>query len=237
MAGSIQFIQDVILPSSNKKLKQQSTYGEFLQWLGLWILMSTRDGYDTCSFWSLKKIDMFDGSGFHHLTELMSRNCFKAILGALSYVDHDPPVLLDHFWEVQWFDCCMESKHGRKFLALFWINVIDESMSKWVNKYTCLGFMFVPRKPWPFGNEFDDADCADSDIIWQVELREGKDHLQHLGGKEHDEKGKTVGTLLHLTQPIHGVGRLVVLDSSFCVLQGLVELKKVGVFAHALIKK
>ena len=27
------------------------------------------------------------------------------------------------------------------------------------------------------------------------------------------------------------------MDSGFCVLQGLVELKKVGVFAHVLIKK
>ena len=43
------------------------------------------------------------------------------------------------------------------------------------------------------------AGCADSDIIWQIELREGKDHPQHLGGKEHDEKGTTVGTLLCLT--------------------------------------
>ena len=70
-----------------------------MQWLGLWILMSTRDGSDRHSFWSLTKIDMFDGSGFR-LTELMSRNRFEAILSALSYVDHDPPVLLDHFWEV-----------------------------------------------------------------------------------------------------------------------------------------
>ena len=52
----IQFIQDVILPPSNKKLKQQLTYGEFLQWLGLWILMSTRDGSDRCTFWSSKKL-------------------------------------------------------------------------------------------------------------------------------------------------------------------------------------
>ena len=43
----------------------------------------------------VRKIDMFDRSGFH-LTELMSRNCFEAILTALSYVDYDPPVLLDH---------------------------------------------------------------------------------------------------------------------------------------------
>ena len=46
-----------------------------------------------------------------------------------------------------------------------------------------------------------------------------------------------MGTLLRLTKPIHGTGKVFVLDSGFCVLQGLVELKKKGVFAHALIKK
>ena len=173
-----------------------------------------------------KKTDMFDGSGFH-LTELMSRNCFKAILSVLSDVDHDPPVLLDRFWEVRWLIDAWNQNMAENFLPS-WINVIDKSMSKWVNECTCPGFMFVPRKPWPFGNEFRDAGCADSDIIWQVKLREGKDCPQHLGGKQHDGKGKTVGTLLCRTQPIHRAGRLVVLDSGFCVLQGLVELKKVG---------
>ena len=33
------------------------------------------------------------------------------------------------------------------------------------------------------------------------------------------------------------IWKLVVLDSGFCVLQGLVELKKLGVFAHALTNK
>ena len=118
-----------------------------------------------------------------------------------------------------------------------WINTIDESMSKWLNEYTCPGFMCVPRKPWRFGNEYHDAGCALSDIIWQVDLREGKDCLRHLGEKTHDEKGKTIGVLLRLTEPVWGTGKLVVLDSGFCVLQGLVELKKKGVYTHALIKK
>ena len=72
-------------------------------------------------------------------------------------------------------------------------------------------------------------------MIWQLEIREGKDQPRELP-KEHNNKGKTVGTLLHLTKPIHRSGKLVVLDSGFCVLQGLVELKKLGVYAHALIK-
>ena len=73
--------------------------------------------------------------------------------------------------------------------------------------------MYVPRKPWQFGNEWHDASCADSNIIWQVELREGKDCQQHLGNKEHDNKGKMVGTLLQLTRPIYGSGKVLVLDS------------------------
>ena len=117
-----------------------------------------------------------------------------------------------------------------------WKNCLDESMSKWLNKYTCPGFMFVPRKPWPFRNEWHDIGCADTNVIWQLEIREGKDQPQELP-KQHDNKGKTVGTLLHLTKPIHGSGKLVVLDSGFCVLQGLVELKKLGVFAHAVTNK
>ena len=118
-----------------------------------------------------------------------------------------------------------------------WINAIDESMSKWLNEYTCPGFMCVPRKPWKFGNEYHDAGCTMSDVIWQVDLCKGKDCPQHIDKKEYDELGATVGTLLCLTKPVHGCGKVFVLDSGFCVLKALVELMKKGVFAHALIKK
>ena len=40
-------------------------YGEFLVWIGLWILMSTVDGADEHSFWSSQEIDPFDGMPFH----------------------------------------------------------------------------------------------------------------------------------------------------------------------------
>ena len=97
--------------------------------------------------------------------------------------------------------------------------------------------MFVPQKPWPFGNEYHDAGCADSDIIWALELHEGKDHPTQLNNKEFDKLGKTIGTLLHLTKPVWGSGKIFVLDSGFCVLKAIIELKKKGVVAAALIKK
>ena len=40
-----------------------------------------------------------------------------------------------------------------------------------------------------------------------------------------------------MLEPIIGIGNVVVLDSAFCVLKGIVELKKHGVYASALIKK
>ena len=39
-----------------------------------------------------------------------------------------------------------------------WKNCLDKSMSKWLNEFTCPGFMFVPCKPWSFGNEWHDMD-------------------------------------------------------------------------------
>ena len=98
------------------------------------------------------------------------------------------------------------------------MNCIDESMSKWVNEYTCPGFMFVPRKPWSFGDEYHDAGCAESDIIWSLELWEGKDWPTQLNNKPFDDLGKTVGTLLRLTEPVWGSGRVFVLDKQLDLL-------------------
>ena len=118
-----------------------------------------------------------------------------------------------------------------------WINCIDESMSTWINEYTCPGFMYIPRKPWKFGNEYHNAGCADSNIIWALDLREGKDWPQNLGHNEFENIGKTMGILLQLTKPVWSTGEVFVLDSGFCVLQAIVKLKKRGLFAAALIKK
>ena len=87
---------------------------------------------------------------------------------------------------------CWNKIMAKMFLPS-WMNCIDESMSKWVNEYTCPGFMFVPHKPWSFGNEYHDAGGAESDIIWLLELWEGKDQPPQLNNKPFDDLGKTVG--------------------------------------------
>ena len=72
--------------------------------------------------------------------------------------------------------------------------------------------------------------------MFAVELMEGKDKPPQVN-KEFSNRGKMVGLLLRLTRPIWHSSRIVILDSGFCVLKGIVELRKKGVFASALIKK
>ena len=54
--------------------------------------------------------------------------------------------------------------------------------------------------------------------------------------KEFDEKGKTAALLLRLCKPIFATGKVVILDSGFCVLAAIISLTQFGVFASAMIK-
>ena len=56
-----------------------------------------------------------------------------------------------------------------------YMNCLDESMSIWTNIFTSPGFMFVPHKPWPFGNEYHTICCCTSGIMWGIDLVKGKD--------------------------------------------------------------
>ena len=42
---------------------------------------------------------------------------------------------------------------------------------------------------------------------------------------------------LRLTKSLQGTGSIVVMDSGFCVVKAITELRKVGIYSHALIKK
>ena len=70
-------------------------------------------------------------------------------------------------------------------------------------------------------------------LMFAVELVEGKDAPKEIIWTL--TKG-TTGLLLILTQTLNNTGKVVVLDSGFCVLKSLVDLRKAGVFAAAVIK-
>ena len=69
-------------------------------------------------------------------------------------------------------------------------------MMKWINAYTYPGFMFVPQKALPFGNEWHTIACGMSRILFAVELVEGKDQPLEQPASQFENLGKTVGLLL-----------------------------------------
>ena len=107
-----------------------------------------------------------------HLGHLMSRKRFEVILKALSYTSHQCPAFRDRFWVV----CQILDAWNTNMMEQFtpsWVNCLDESMSTWTNKYSCPGWMFMPRKPWPFGNEYHTVCCSLSSILNRSLLSSG----------------------------------------------------------------
>lgn len=118
-----------------------------------------------------------------------------------------------------------------------WVNCLDESMMIWFCRWTCPGWMFVPRKPHPFGNEWHTLCCALSSILFVLILVEGKDKPRGAPAGRFSGESKTTSLLLNMCTTIFATGKVVILDSGFCVLNALIDLRKRGVFAAAVVKK
>ena len=191
---------------------------------------------DRRSWWSKKAIDAFLGSPFR-FHDFMSLRRFEEIMSCLRYASKQEPEFTDRFFEVRELSDSWNANMSDVFMPS-WINCLDESMMVWLNEYTAPGFMVVPRKPHPFGNEWHSICCVVSGIMWCVELVEGDDHPREMGKPEYQELGgATVGLMLRMTRSIWHTGMCVVMDSGFCVLKGILEIAKKGVYGAALIKK
>jgi hypothetical protein len=133
-------------------------------------------------------------------------------MSALTYTNLPPPPYQDKFHQIRQ----MLNEWNTRMASVFspsWISCLDESMSAWTSRWTCPGWMFVPLKPHPCGNEYHTIACGLSGILYAVELVEGKDAPPQLCMKPYDEMGKTVGLLLRLTRSLWGTGKVVILDS------------------------
>jgi hypothetical protein len=72
--------------------------------------------------------------------------------------------------------------------------------------------------------------------MFVMEIVEGKDHPPQVVPR-YSELGKTTGLMMRMLQNYFSTGWYVILDSGFCDLKALIQLKKVGMFACAVIKK
>ena len=101
-------------------------------------------------------------SATFRLHSIISRNRFDSILGALSFTNREVPYE-DGFLKMRQLEEAWNQNMAQQFLPS-WINVLDESMMEWFNKWSP-GFMCVGRKPQPFGNERHTICCALTSIL------------------------------------------------------------------------
>ena len=66
-------------------------------------------------------------------------------------------------------------------------------------------------------------------------MAEGRDRPTELPSDQRNKR--TAALLLQFCDIVKVSGRIVILDIVFCVLEGLIELRKMGIYANALIKK
>ncbi|KAL7502075.1 hypothetical protein ACHAXN_000162, partial [Cyclotella atomus] len=229
-----------VLNETNKAFADQRlnpiTLGELIRLLGLVLLMAAVGaGFSQEDFW--KPYHIKTNPCPYNLNKFMSCTRFKCIQRELQFTDAAKPTFVDRFWEVphmilQW------NQNMAEVFAARWVKCLDKSMSIWTNRWTCLGWVFRPRKPWPFGNEYHSAFCALCGLMFSIELVEGKDRPAQLRNQKYDAYGKTAGLLLRMLETYFASGRYAVLDSGFCVLKAILALMTVGgLFAGALIKK
>ncbi len=78
--------------------------------------------------------------------------------------------------------------------------------------------------------------------MWRLKLQEGKDRPKKSDGSwafpsPFEGHTKTAKLMLEMTKPIHGTGKVVSMDSGFCVSAGILSMHFVGVYGKALVKK
>ena len=143
--------------------------------------MSTIHGFQKWNFWSSLDNDMFEGV-LYHFGCWMSANHFNDILAALCFTNITPPTFNDKLHKV-WQLINKGNNYMANRFVPSWVSCLDKSMVPWMSKWTCPGWMVVPRKPHPYGNEYHSLCCGDLGIMYRIELVEGKDCPKDLGEK------------------------------------------------------
>ena len=72
----------------------------------------------------------------------------------------------------------------QKVFMPYRISCLDESMSVWMNEFTCSGFVFWNCKPHAKGNKYHTICYGESGIMYVWYIDEGRDRPIPMGGPE-----------------------------------------------------
>ena len=102
----------------------------------------------------------------------MPGHIFENIIAALLFTDLPLPSFKYKLFEVRQMIVAWNQRMKYVFIPS-WVPCLDDSIYIWNNKFTCIGWMFVPRKSHTKGNGYHIICCGESRIMYRWELVEG----------------------------------------------------------------
>ena len=207
--------------------------GEFLRWLGLWILMTVYPlaGGGRRSYWR----------GMLNFGQYMPEKRFENVLRAFTlpqYKKTDPEwggpgrqyyrtKQYDKFQEVRLFTDFMRRQFQKALKPGGWL-CIDESMFSWLGRALKLpGWKIIKRKPHPIGLEAKTTGCAVTGLLIDFEFQEGTEPMAFF--EYISSTNRSSGWLLRLTKFWHNTEqRTVIADAAFAQVRVAVALMRVG---------
>jgi Transposase IS4 len=123
----MKYITSVLLVETSKVLPGKPlTLGEFIWFIGLWLIMATTAGNSRTSFFEQTEPSAWEGAPFR-LIELMLKKRFDDIANSLRFTNIPPPHYRDKFHQV----CQMIAMWNQHMMDMFvaaWVSCLDESM-------------------------------------------------------------------------------------------------------------
>ncbi len=116
--------------------------GEFIWYIGLWILMATCCGWSKAKFWDCSVDNPCTNPMPYQCSQFFAKICINQITYQLCWTKKaSPPTEFARWWDYE----------IKTWLFLFWILCLDKSISIWFQQWTCPGWAFCPCKPQPYG--------------------------------------------------------------------------------------
>jgi hypothetical protein len=114
-----EWVINVIIPMTNKKLSKKMDLQEYYVFVGCIFFMACHNGFpDRDMWWSTKPIVMFGGAPFR-LNAYMSRSRFDQIMHTLRYTDKEATLFfLDCFHEVRQMIDALNDHYSKGYTPL-----------------------------------------------------------------------------------------------------------------------
>ena len=218
------------------------TEDEMWTFLALRMIMSCHPSIAVISFFTPHALTLTQPAPL--LTDYMTHARFNEINGALRTAPPSEGGRPDKFYLVRAMLESWQQHQNTYGIHPGHICCTDESMMEWLNKH-CPGWQFVARKPMPWGNLFHTCACAISNIIFSLEIMEGKDRPPWKAAEEFEElfntnaanTTKVGGLIMRMAKPVFNRGCIVVHDSGFSCVPAMKQLLLFNVYSSMLFKK